>query len=497
MLDVLIDVEGGADDLPDLRTLRKLPSLPAWLQAIVDNVSKVGMSWLEEQPKQVRDIYDIYNQAHSGNGECACAMAEMFEVGEMPGGASLANAEKWYVYAANIGSARAAYRMAVLQAWQSPEEPLASLDMTMLALQNITKNRRAFRFGKFEGLNLAINIVLHALEKGMVDDGNIALEQLMQMDDFCKHPDFERIAASLRKISSRRMNAKLDLVVVNKKISEDGDFKAGIYRQLEKPLPLVPVPANVDEIQSTLDLEFPWFASINALVCRQLMAAQFGSKPGFRIRPLLLAGLPGVGKTTWVKRLAELCEVPFRAVMAAGNSDAMFLRGTPRGWATSRPGAVLQAMVTEGVANPLFLVDEIEKASPDNRNGRLWDVLLQLLEPSSAKTYLDECLQVPSDLSWVSWIATANELGEIPKPLLERFTIVMVDSPGKDHFETIVKGSVARYAKEMGIDQRMLPSLSVDDMDVLQFCKSPREISRTVTIMLEQSLVSSKHARYN
>ena len=252
----------------------------------------------------------------------------------------------------------------------------------------------------------------------------------------------------------------------------------------------MPAPKDAREINAILDKEFPWFSSVNALVCRQLAASHFGSKPAFKVRPLLLAGAPGVGKTTWVKRLAELCEVPYRAIMAAGNNDVMYLRGTPRGWSSARPGAVLQTMATELVANPIFLVDELEKASPDSKNGRLWDVLLQLLEPSSAKIYLDECLQVPADLSWVSWIATANELGNIPKPLLDRFTIVVADTPGVEHFKTIVSGSITRYAKELGIDQKMLPQLTQDEFEVLGLCKSPREISRTVALMMEKGLVN-------
>lgn len=487
MLETLSDVEDK---------VRDLPVLPAWLETLVENEHDDSMKWLKDVPEVTGEMYTLFRRARQGNADSACLMAERFENGDAPGGTSVADAMRWYEHAAYIGSARAAYRMALLQAWQTPKDPTVGLDMTLLALQHISNDSKSFRWRSAEGWNIAAKIVLHALEKGMVNNGNPALSKLMEMDGFRKHPDFDQIAASIRKISARNLSP-LSLLVVKSKIIEDGEFKIGVYRQLEKPISLVPVPIDVAAMQQILDTEFPWFAKINALVCRQLAAAQFSSMPGFKIRPLLLAGLPGVGKTTWVKRFAELCGVPFRAVMAAGSTDSMYLRGTPRGWSSSRPGAVLQAMVTEGVANPIFMVDELEKASSDNRNGRIWDVLLQLLEPSTANSYLDECLQLPCNLSWVSWIATANELGDIPRPLLERFTIVVADRPGPEHFNAIVHGSVTRYAQEFGIDRRMLPLLSGDDLDVLQLCKSPREISRTVALMLEKGLVNSRPLTLN
>lgn len=475
--------------------VRELPVLPAWLEAMVEKESSDSMDWLEKEPALASSMFALFRRARQGSAEMACIMAQRFETGEAPGGPSIDDAMLWYEHAAYLGSAKAAYRIAVFKAWQAPRDPLAGFDMALLALQNVSNESRSFRWQSEEGWSLAAKIVLHTLQKGMVNDGNEALDKLMAMEGFRKHPDFDEIAASIRRLS-RGTDPNLNLLVVSTKIADEGDFRAGIYRKLETPISLVPTPIDAREINAILDKEFPWFASINALVCRQLTASQFGSKPAFKIRPLLLAGAPGVGKTTWVKRLAELCEVPYRAIMAAGNNDVMYLRGTPRGWASARPGAVLQTMATELVANPIFLVDELEKASPDSRNGRLWDVLLQLLEPSSAKTYLDECLQVPADLSWVSWIATVNELGNIPKPLLERFTIVVADAPGEEHFQTIVRGSITRYAKELGIDQRMLPLLTQDEFEVLQSCKSPREISRTVALMLEKGLVSQYRQGY-
>jgi len=118
---------------------------------------------------------------------------------------------------------------------------------------------------------------------------------------------------------------------------------------------------------------------------------------------------------------------------------------------------------------------------------------MQLLEPASSQSYLDECLQVPCDLSWVSWIATVNTLSGLPKPLLERFTVVLVEQPGAVHFMAVVAGAIRAFAQKMGLDQRMLPLLDGEEMEILRRCKSPREINRMVQIMLERALVQIQH----
>lgn len=201
------------------------------------------------------------------------------------------------------------------------------------------------------------------------------------------------------------------LTVAKQKIVTDNEFRVGIYANLENRLPLTELDVNIELIQETLNNEFPWFSGVNHQIFKQLNARLQSNTPAFKLRPLLLAGPPGVGKTSWAKRVAELCAVPFSSVMAAGSSDSMYLKGVARGWSTARPGAVAQLIATSRIANPLILVDEIDKASRETRNGSILDVLLQMLEPSTASSYLDECLQVPCDFSWVSWIATCNQLG--------------------------------------------------------------------------------------
>lgn len=462
------------------------PGYPEWLEAVGVAVDKGNG---DQFPEHITDLLARHHHAEAGKYDCAEVVAEQYESGDLPCGANLPQAVIWHAYAAELGSTKSALRLAQMLLWMKSDSDHVEKALEMA--KKVVTNTLAHRYHGDSVFNSAAAAALLILNNGADADGIALIKELLAQKKFAGHPDHSAIYHRLQLLRSQSGEEKLSLKVASGKIAEDSDFKVGIYKALERPLPLVRLP-DPEMVKEILDREFPWFANVNDIVYRQLVVQQLNAVPAFKLRPLLLAGAPGVGKTSWVKRLSELCQVPFRSVMAGGASDSMYLRGTPRGWSSARPGAILQTIVSEGIANPLFLVDELEKASPDARNGRIWDVLLQLLEEATSKVYLDECLGVPCDLSQVNWIASVNKIGEIPAPLLERFTIVVVKAPGPEHFMTLVKNVVNRYAKEFGIDVRMLPSLDNNDLDVLRKTNGPREISRTARLLIEKRVVDER-----
>lgn len=469
--------------------MMECPAMPEWFVE-AERLMAEDNSSSYDMPRHQQSLYNLFSDAEYGNCSTAEKIAIKYETGEMPGGLDLVLAFTWYRYAVARGSASSALRLAQLLEWTPVLEHAdnEAVKMAQRALEILLKSRHLEKSDWHNAATAALFLLKRNPGRTACD----LIQTLLDQPRFADHPDFERIVSGLRLHNCEAGVDPLSLKVALSKISEDGGFKPGIYKRLESPLPLAPLPLDIAAIRQVLDREFPWFKKINEQIYRQMLVGLHSGTPAFRIRPLLLAGLPGLGKTTWAKRLAELCKVPIRSVMAGGGSDSMFLRGTPRGWSSARPGAVIQAISTEGIANPIFLVDELEKASASNHNGNIWDVLLQLLEPASSRTYLDECLQVPCDLSWVSWIATVNTLSSLPKPLLERFTVELVESPGEGHFMALVEGAVRGFAKEMGIDQRMLPSLDGEDMEMLRRCQNPREVNRMVRMMLEHALVQTQ-----
>jgi hypothetical protein len=154
-------------------------------------------------------------------------------------------------------------------------------------------------------------------------------------------------------------------------------------------------------------------------------------------------------------------------VAAGGSSDAAGLNATSRGWVTATPSAPVLLMSEHKVANPLVIVDEIEKASTDGRNGSVSGVLHAMLQPP-ATGWVDSCLMAPVELGHVSWIATANSLDGLPDSLVKRFLVMPVPAPSSDHFESILPGVIEQEADRLGIDDRMLPWLGRDDKTWLQ-----------------------------
>ena len=231
------------------------------------------------------------------------------------------------------------------------------------------------------------------------------------------------------------------------------------WQALASPVPLA-APERPEAIIDALKREFPWMSPAIDHVRLDLALTWFRPEGGwFHLRPLLLVGPPGCGKTRFARRLAELAGLHFRAVNAGGSGDNRDLQGTARAWSTAEPSAALRAIKDGGIANPLILVDEIEKAGASRHNGRIVDTLLSLLEAETARAWYDECLCVAADLTAINWIVTANTLAGIPEPLRNRLTIVQVGHPGAADFNAILGGIRQEIAGDLGIEPFALPEL--------------------------------------
>jgi hypothetical protein len=232
-----------------------------------------------------------------------------------------------------------------------------------------------------------------------------------------------------------------------------------IYKALAKPVPLRGGDKDFGSIVDHLYGEFPWMQNAIDRVADDLALCGLGPQPWIRIRPLLLVGPPGSGKSRFARRLAELIGTGCQVISASGSSDDRSLVGTAHAWGNHEPGAILQLMLASGAANPLIIVDEIEKAGGSPHNGDIRRSLLGMLEPETAKRWPDECLQASCDLSGVSWILTANTLEPISKPLLSRMAVARVGLPGPDAIDGIIEGMRVDVASELGLDIEVLPEI--------------------------------------
>jgi ATP-dependent Lon protease len=240
-------------------------------------------------------------------------------------------------------------------------------------------------------------------------------------------------------------------------------------------------------IFSRLSDLFPWAERANEVVCRQLSICRMGRGYAY-INPLLLVGEPGVGKTRYSHELAKLLGVPMVYYGAGGSSDSMLLKGSARGWRDTRPSLAIETICQHNIANPIMLIDEIDKVGSGNQNGRVEDYLHSVLEPSSARNVLDECLMVPANLSAVTWILTANYKDRLSSSLLSRLTSIVIPSPGKKHFSAVVRGVVRSVIDESGINDHQIPDIPDDLWETfLRSAVNPRMLRKMVELWLGEA----------
>ncbi len=204
------------------------------------------------------------------------------------------------------------------------------------------------------------------------------------------------------------------------------------------------------------------------------------------IRPVILNGPPGIGKSVWARSLAAALETPYADVDASKGGAGMGLVGVERGWSTAQAERPLEVMLSNRLANPLIIVDEICKAnSITSKRGSAHafaDALLSLLEPATAKAWDCPYFRVRFDMSHISWILTSNTVKNVPEPVRNRCQVIEIqDLTTKQLQDFAIKNGV-----ELGLSAA---SLEAVEMAIAKApVKTGRRLSlRDATRMLERA----------
>jgi ATP-dependent Lon protease len=158
-----------------------------------------------------------------------------------------------------------------------------------------------------------------------------------------------------------------------------------------------------------------------------LALAVSGNEP-VQFTPMLLLGEPGLGKTYFARRLAQALGTGYEFVSMSSLTAGWVLTGASSQWHNARPGKVAQTLIEGDYANPVLVLDEVDKAGGDHRYDPM-GALYTLLERDTAQAFKDEFIDVDIDASHILWVATANDDGTIPDPILNRMNVYEIERP--------------------------------------------------------------------
>ena len=185
-------------------------------------------------------------------------------------------------------------------------------------------------------------------------------------------------------------------------------------------------PSTAAAVDELYDASPNFHAVIDDL--RKYLALAVSGNEAVQFLPMLLLGEPGLGKTYFAKRLAQALATGFEFVSMSSLTAGWVLTGASAQWHNARPGKVAQTLIEGEYANPVVVLDEVDKAGGDARYDPM-GALYSLLERDTALHFKDEFIDVDMDASHILWVATANDESAIPEPILNRMNVYEIERP--------------------------------------------------------------------
>ena len=271
----------------------------------------------------------------------------------------------------------------------------------------------------------------------------------------------------------------------------DHEFLACMYqRMLERgPERFAVKPSGVPDMAPLYDL-LPNFGDVLDDVKLHVALSQ-DSHDSLEVTPILLLGPPGVGKTHFARQITDLLGTSMSLVPMSSMTAGWLLSGSSSQWKGAKPGKVFEALVEGQYANPVIVVDEIDKAAADAQYDPLGS-LYSLLEHDTAQSFVDEFADVPIDASQVIWITTANDESAIPSPILNRMNVFEIAAPSPEAARRIAAHLYQSIRSEHDWGQRFEEAPGDDVLDQLA-CLAPREMRRALVTAFGNARLANRY----
>lgn len=245
-------------------------------------------------------------------------------------------------------------------------------------------------------------------------------------------------------------------------------------------------PARITQMRS----DMPHLSKVIDRIEACCALAAFTRQP-LRIPPLLLVGPSGVGKTHFAKRVADLMGVPTFIYALESAETVSTLTGSEKHWSNSEAGQLFRLIVQGEFANPLVVLDELDKASSGGSRYRPASALHAVLEPSTAQQLRDKCIDLTFDASYTVYIATANRLSTIDASLVSRFEIFHVDAPRPRAAVSIARAVGQQILQELKLTHRFdAPTGEV--VQQLALLGSPRRMHKVLGAAIGRAFIGGR-----